>query len=71
MKYHTKARDYELLEHIAKYFDSLASNQSSFNPSARSTREIEIRAEAFREAASDVRNIVIDGVEPPKVEAGE
>lgn len=69
MSMHTSARDYALLDEIADYFDIRASDCEAMVRRGYSKRENATRAKVWREAASDVRSIRIDGVERPASEA--
>lgn len=70
MSIHTSARDYALLDEIAEYFDLLASDCEAMVQRRYSKRDNAIRAQVWREAASDVRSILIDGIDRPKPEGG-
>lgn len=53
----TSARDEDLIEDIARYFDMLASDSEAFANRIGSKKENLRRAAQWREAAADVRSI--------------
>lgn len=55
----TDKRDEALLEDIAGYFDTLASDSEAMALRGYSKRENAIRAKVWREAAADVRSITL------------
>jgi hypothetical protein len=65
MTMHTSARDEALLEEIAQYFDTLASDSEAFaQRGLGSKRDNLTRAACWRQAAEDIRGIRLDLVQP-------